>query len=148
MLEIKMQGVDSGSESQTRAWWRTPQASYHCHSAQSSPGSRHKHVMMEENLSAVWTRGNILIFRREIPHISFPTLKGGQSSAICKQHQAQFGFYMDKCKYRRSMDSKALKKQNKKIPQTSHTTCCRMPAFYTCRTLIHLQQHVKLKPSI
>lgn len=25
MLEIEMQGVDGGRESQTRAWWRTPQ---------------------------------------------------------------------------------------------------------------------------
>lgn len=93
--------------------------------------------------------GNILIFRREIPHISFPALKGGQSSATCKKHQAQFGFYMDNCKYKRSMYSKALTKNRiKEIPQTSHITCCRMPTFYTCRTLIHLQQHVKLKPSI
>lgn len=77
---------------------------------------------------------NTPILRREIPHISFPALKDGQSSATCKQCQIQLGFYTGKCKYRKSMYTKALKK----IPQTSLTTWWGMPTFYFCRTLIHL----------
>lgn len=60
---------------------------------------------------------NTPFLRREIPHISFPDVKGGQSSATCKQCQVQFGFYMDECKYRRSMYSKALIETTKKSPK-------------------------------
>lgn len=59
---------------------------------------------------------NTPIFRREIPHISFPALKGGQRSATCKHCQTRFGFYTDKCKYSRSMYPKTLKKPEQENP--------------------------------